>query len=293
MSCSTRSSDKNIPSDGLFCTSRISKKPSKPLTPSKKTLRIYGSPQTPQYGISAFQYPRDEDIWSIPLDIDIVITHGPPRLHLGTRDFHRAGCPFLALEIAHIRPRLVVFGHIHVSYGREDVVLDGIRRRWEKITNQWAGWITLGFMAVVQHKRTDRLQKETKLRWRFPNELLAAAIAPPFAEIVAIVTELMAELIPGLVIESAGGVKLASLQYPAYNETAWPTSLVATAWHLLLTHLLPEDKKEQNELGGMNHASRAPSSSNIFSYATLRSPRSEHSWAFLSRTITVAFLDPG
>jgi hypothetical protein len=35
-----------------------------------------------------------------------------------------------------------------VSYGREDVVLDGTQRRWEEITNQWAGWITLGFMAV-------------------------------------------------------------------------------------------------------------------------------------------------
>ncbi|KAF2498203.1 Metallo-dependent phosphatase, partial [Lophium mytilinum] len=118
--------------------------------PSERTLRIYGSPWTPQYGISAFQYPREKDVWSdkIPSDTDILITHGPPRLHLDRRDFHRAGCPFLAQEIAGVRPRLVVFGHIHVAYGREDVVLDGAQRRWEEITNQWAGWVSLGFVAV-------------------------------------------------------------------------------------------------------------------------------------------------
>ncbi|KAF2801845.1 Metallo-dependent phosphatase [Mytilinidion resinicola] len=110
-------------------------------SPSKSTLRIYGSPWTPQYGISAFQYPKHEDIWSnkIPPDKDILITHGPPRLHLDKRGFHRAGCPFLAQEIARIRPRLVVFGHIHVAYEREDVVLDGAQRRWEEIINQWGG----------------------------------------------------------------------------------------------------------------------------------------------------------
>ena len=35
-----------------------------------RRLTVYGSPWTPQYGISAFQHPREQDIWtdSIPLN---------------------------------------------------------------------------------------------------------------------------------------------------------------------------------------------------------------------------------
>jgi predicted phosphohydrolase len=115
------------------------------LTPSNANARgliVYGSPWTPQYGVSAFQHRRDQDVWAnkIPSNTDIIIAHGPPRLHLDTRDFYRAGCPFLSQEIARVRPRLVVFGHIHVSYGREDVVLDGARRAYEDILNNEAGW---------------------------------------------------------------------------------------------------------------------------------------------------------
>lgn len=55
--------------------------------------------------------------------LDILITHGPPKLHLDKRDFHRAGCPHLAVEVARLRPRLHVFGHIRAAAGREEVVL--------------------------------------------------------------------------------------------------------------------------------------------------------------------------
>jgi hypothetical protein len=41
-----------------------------------------------------------------------------------------------------------VFGHIHVSYGREDAVLDGVRRAYEEILGDWAGWEALGWMAA-------------------------------------------------------------------------------------------------------------------------------------------------
>lgn len=51
---------------------------------SSRCLKIYGSPITPQYGISAFQLPRSEDPWTnrVPDDTDILITHGPPYKHL-------------------------------------------------------------------------------------------------------------------------------------------------------------------------------------------------------------------
>jgi Icc-related predicted phosphoesterase len=108
---------------------------------SKKQLKIFGSPFTPRYGVSAFQYPRDEDFWTdrIPRDVDIVVTHGPPHLHLDTQSFHRAGCPYLAEELFRCRPRLAVFGHIHAAYGREDVLLDGALLAHDSIQRGWGG----------------------------------------------------------------------------------------------------------------------------------------------------------
>jgi hypothetical protein len=41
-----------------------------------------------------------------------------------------------------------VFGHIHVSHGREDVVLDPVRRAYEDILNNRAGWGTLIWLAT-------------------------------------------------------------------------------------------------------------------------------------------------
>ncbi|CEJ82764.1 hypothetical protein VHEMI02812 [[Torrubiella] hemipterigena] len=54
-----------------------------------RKITIFGSPWTPQYGTSAFQYRPDEGYhWANILSSlgttipDIIITHGPPRLHL-------------------------------------------------------------------------------------------------------------------------------------------------------------------------------------------------------------------
>ena len=115
-----------------------------------RSLTIYGSPWTPQYTLSAFQYPSETDIWTdkIPSNTDIILTHGPPRLYLDTSGPRHAGCPYLAREIFRVLPRLVVFGHIHVSYGREDVVLDSVRQAHDEIVGSWDGWGTLLWMAV-------------------------------------------------------------------------------------------------------------------------------------------------
>lgn len=78
--------------------------------PDHRDITIYGSPLTPQYGISAFQYRPSEDVWSgrIPQNTDIVLTHGPPWGHLD--GWKKSGCAFLAREVARVRPRLVVYG---------------------------------------------------------------------------------------------------------------------------------------------------------------------------------------
>ncbi|KAL8657203.1 MAG: hypothetical protein Q9226_002143 [Calogaya cf. arnoldii] len=119
------------------------------LTFGDRTITIYGSPLTPQHGLSAFQHPKNQDVWSstIPADTDILLTHGPPWGHLD--GVKKSGCPFLAREVVRSRPRLVVFGHIHVGYGSEERVLDTVGRAHEGIAGGWAGWGSLVKMVVA------------------------------------------------------------------------------------------------------------------------------------------------
>ncbi|KAH7153407.1 Metallo-dependent phosphatase-like protein [Dactylonectria macrodidyma] len=120
-----------------------------------RRLTIFGSPWTLRYGKSAFQYQTDDEIhWttrfaSLDTKPDIVVTHGPPKHHLDARGGRRVGCPYLAEAIARVQPRLVVFGHIHVSYGREDVVLDGVQRAYEEVMTGWGGWDAVVWMAIL------------------------------------------------------------------------------------------------------------------------------------------------
>lgn len=113
-------------------------------TSGVRTLSVYGSPLTPKHGLSAFQHPVGEDAWTgtVPQDTDILLTHGPPWGHLD--GVKHSGCTFLAKEVARVRPRLVVFGHIHVGYGAEERVYDGEGRAYEGILGGWGGWSDVG-----------------------------------------------------------------------------------------------------------------------------------------------------
>lgn len=120
-----------------------------------RTLTVFGSPWTPQHGVSAFQYrPDSEEHWAerfatLETAPDVVVIHGPPYLHLDRRGLRPAGCPFLAEQLCRLPPRLVVFGHIHESYGREDVVLDLMQAAYERVMVGWAGWATVMGMAAL------------------------------------------------------------------------------------------------------------------------------------------------
>ncbi|CAK3826794.1 related to phosphoesterase [Lecanosticta acicola] len=114
-----------------------------------RSCTIYGSPWTPKYVKSAFQYSREDDIWSekIPNDVDIVLTHGPPHGHLdGSR---RSGCHYLAKAITERRPSLVVFGHIHVGHGKEIVRFDSLRNIYEDVERDWSGWEMIPIMIML------------------------------------------------------------------------------------------------------------------------------------------------
>ena len=93
-------------------------------------IRFYGSPFTPEFFEWAFMLPRGEALrakWaSIPDDVDVLITHGPPHGVLdATVRGEPAGCEALALRIQDIAPRLHLFGHIHEGYGQSDDAATG------------------------------------------------------------------------------------------------------------------------------------------------------------------------
>jgi len=88
-------------------------------------IKFYGSPYTPNFGDFGFPTYSNtaEDVWSnIPLNTDVLITHGPPHLILDrTNSGFRAGCPFLRKRIEQVVPSLVLFGHIHEAHGCEKI----------------------------------------------------------------------------------------------------------------------------------------------------------------------------
>lgn len=87
-------------------------------------VKIYGSPWQPRFYNWAFNVDRDSDelenIWKrMPDDVDILVTHGPPKkiLDLNSHDNYHCGCERLEKVIWKKDPKLHVFGHIHEGYG--------------------------------------------------------------------------------------------------------------------------------------------------------------------------------
>lgn len=84
-------------------------------------VKIWGSPYTPTFGNWHFNRSRDKlhKLWAtIPDDTDIVVTHGPPKGILDyTYNFdnsiERCGCNALKKRMLELKPKLLLFGHIH------------------------------------------------------------------------------------------------------------------------------------------------------------------------------------
>lgn len=85
-------------------------------------IKIHGSPVQPWFFDWAFNRQRGEEIdkhWQlIPDDTDILVVHGPP---YGKLDRiiggELVGCEMLMKKIDEIKPKKVIFGHIHECYG--------------------------------------------------------------------------------------------------------------------------------------------------------------------------------
>lgn len=84
-------------------------------------VKIWGSPLTPIDGAFGCNNPRDRECMyrSIPEDVDILVTHGPPYGILDSTDEYPgpAGDRELREAVRRIKPRLHIFGHIHAGYG--------------------------------------------------------------------------------------------------------------------------------------------------------------------------------
>lgn len=94
-------------------------------------VKFWGSPWQPQFYAWAFNLPRGKalrDKWAqIPEDTDVLITHGPPYgICDRNMEGENVGCEdLLDRVLTEVRPKLHVFGHIHVGYGMNWRLLDG------------------------------------------------------------------------------------------------------------------------------------------------------------------------
>lgn len=87
---------------------------------------IYGTPWQPEFYSWAFNLPKGGpglmSKWeAIPVDTDILITHGPPQDHLDVSgppyNEPHLGCALLREKVDEQPPKIHVFGHIHGGYG--------------------------------------------------------------------------------------------------------------------------------------------------------------------------------
>lgn len=101
-------------------------------------LKLYGSPVTPTFRNMAFNRdpgPPIAKYWApIPEDLDILITHGPPRGVLDRMVLGKhVGCVDLLQRVRTVRPRAHVFGHIHEARGTTRV--DGLPTQFINAAN--------------------------------------------------------------------------------------------------------------------------------------------------------------
>lgn len=101
-------------------------------------IKFYGDPTTPSFGDWVFMSKREKmkKHWDlIPDDVNVLITHGPPKYMLDlsfkkTGELEFCGCSNLRKRIRALKYlKLSVFGHIHNNYEVENAgikIVDGV-----------------------------------------------------------------------------------------------------------------------------------------------------------------------
>jgi len=82
---------------------------------------VFGSPVQPQFLNWAFNWDENhrKQLWSGVGEVDILLTHAPPKNHLDTCNANHLGCPILENYVNKTKPLAHIFGHIHEGYGLE------------------------------------------------------------------------------------------------------------------------------------------------------------------------------
>ena len=92
-------------------------------------IKFWGSPWSPWFFDWAFNFRElgnggeghAERTWAqIPDDTDVLITHGPAKGHCDMASYvgrasKRVGCPYLLDRIEEVKPKVHIFGHIHMA----------------------------------------------------------------------------------------------------------------------------------------------------------------------------------
>ena len=148
----------------------------------RRKLTVYGCPLTPMCGTFAFQYPPIREVWEgrVPDGTDLLLTHGPPRGHL---DSPWQGCPQLLAEICRVRPKLVVFGHIHGARGCEEMGYSVVETMYNGVIAGRKGLgavmvmaIFVAFEALVKCLGLSRLFLDQWKKTRVATRLVNAAM---------------------------------------------------------------------------------------------------------------------
>jgi len=85
-------------------------------------VKFWGSPYIPfeqNWAFSKSPYEIEKHWNKIPKDVDVLITHTPPKGILDESNQQiEIGCPALKQEIEEKNPKIHVFGHLHENYGK-------------------------------------------------------------------------------------------------------------------------------------------------------------------------------
>jgi Icc-related predicted phosphoesterase len=83
-------------------------------------LKIWGCPYVPTFFNWAYMKDEDDLYWiynQIPVNLDILICHGPPRGHCDWNGREHCGSTSMKEVLAHKQPKYYLCGHIHDSRG--------------------------------------------------------------------------------------------------------------------------------------------------------------------------------
>lgn len=82
-------------------------------------LKVFASPYIPsRRGIGFRYHPDDDHDWNLDKEVDLVMTHSPPRGVLDlTYSSEQIGSPSLFAAVARAKPLIHCFGHVHEDWG--------------------------------------------------------------------------------------------------------------------------------------------------------------------------------